>query len=169
MPAAEIPTSLLRHNFILTSSIVARATVFSDGLRFDPSLRIGEDLDLCIRVIRDGFKPAFERRATLNYRKHPTSTTADSVRFPEEFAKVAEKYLGDPIVDQIFCRRAVEGLLLDVARMTWRHEPARARAALTRLFRVNPWALRAWPYAMLTWSRGRASIPDLSPDALALQ
>ena len=156
MEPAAIPTSLLRHNFILTSGIVARAALFAGGPRFDTTLRIGEDLDLCIELVRRGHRPSFSPRATLNYRKHPASTTADPVRFPEEFAAVFEKHLGDPLVDRRLCRRLLAEMLLNVARMTWRREPARARAALRRLFRCDAWAVRAWPYFLLARLRTKS-------------
>ena len=149
VPADEIPTRLLQHNFILTSAIVARSEVFGDHLRFDPSLAVGEDLDVWIQVVRQGFRPAFSRRATLNYRKHPTSATANHIRFSEEFSRVFEKYLGDPVVDQQICRGGIRDLLTTVARMTWRREPDRAVAALARLARVGPLPARSQAYQIL--------------------
>lgn len=156
---AALPTRLLEHNFILTSGIVARAEVFAHGLRFDPALRIGEDLDLCVAIARAGFEPSFSRRATLNYRKHPVSTTADPVRFPEEFAAVFEKHLANPLVDQRVCRRLLRELLLNVARMTWRRQPRRARAALDRLARVSRFSPRGLAYRLLTTARSSAAKP----------
>lgn len=153
MEPAALPTSLLRHNFILTSGIVARAAIFAGGPRFDTSLKIGEDLDLCIELVRRGHRPSFSPRATLNYRKHPTSTTADPVRFPEEFAAVFEKHLGDPLVEQRLCRRHLRSHLLAVARMTWRTRPQRALAALRRLRRIAPWAPAGWLYSTLAGVR----------------
>jgi glycosyltransferase involved in cell wall biosynthesis len=145
----EIPTRLLEYNFILTSSIVARAEVFGGGLRFDPALRIGEDLDLCIRMVEAGQRPSFSTRATLNYRKHPVSTTANPVRFAEDFSSLFEKYLGNPVVAQPVCRRILRDMLLNVARMTWRRDPRRALASLRRLFRFDRWSARAWLYRLL--------------------
>jgi hypothetical protein len=148
---------LLQHNFILTGSIVARSVVL-ENLRFDPTLKIGEDLDLWIRFVKAGFKPAFSSQATFNYRKHPTSTTGNTITFPEEFSRVFEKYLGDPAVDQTLCRRSLENMLLNVVRMTWRQQPARARAALARLFRFNRSSPRAWTYRFLVFSRSLFSL-----------
>lgn len=146
---ADLPTRLLEHNFILTSGIVARASVFAGGLRFDPSLRIGEDLDLCIQIAGAGHRPSFSARATLNYRKHPASTTADPVRFPEDFSVLFEKQLGNPAVDRAICRRLLRRMLLTVARMTWRREPRRARQALDRLLRLSRWDPLTWTYWLL--------------------
>ena len=148
-PTVEIPTELLRHNFILTGGVVARAKVFAGGLRFIPELVIGEDLDFWIRIIEAGHRPSFSQRATFNYRKHPTSTTADPVVFQEEFARLFERYVGDPLVDQRLLREGLCAMLTSVARMTWRREPARALGALRRLFRIEPWHLQAWPFFIM--------------------
>jgi glycosyltransferase involved in cell wall biosynthesis len=159
MGADELPTALLRRNFILPSGMVLRTRVFADGLRFDPALKIGEDLDLCVQLVKAGRKPAYARHATLRYRKHAASATANSVRLPEEFSRVFEKYVNDPVVDRAVCRNMLTEFLLAVARMTWRREPERARAALRRLFRFRPWAARGWFYAVLAWPRaGRGGV-----------
>jgi hypothetical protein len=144
-----IPTELLKHSFILPSAVVAHRRLFEGGLRFDSRFPIGEDLDLWIRVIRAGFKPLLVAEPLIRYRKHPASATADPVRFPEEFSRVFERYLGDPIVDQRLCREQVGTMLTSVARMTWRREPARAANALRRLFRVAPWHVQAWPFFIM--------------------
>lgn len=149
LPPKAVPTQLLRYNFILTGGVVARAHVFSSGLRFVPNLVIGEDLDLWIRIIAAGNRPSFSQRATFNYRKHPSSTTADPVIFQEEFARLYERYLGDPIVDQRLLREGLSTMLTSVARMTWRREPARALGALRRLFRIQPWHVQAWPFFVM--------------------
>jgi glycosyltransferase involved in cell wall biosynthesis len=149
VPASAIPTELLKHSFILPSAVVAHRRVFEGGLRFDSSFPIGEDLDLWIRVIRAGFKPLIVAEPLIRYRKHPTSATSDPVRFPEEFSRVLERYLGDEIVDQRLCRENVRTMLTSVARMTWRQDPARALKALHRLFRIAPFHVRAWPFFVM--------------------
>ncbi|HLP08138.1 MAG TPA: glycosyltransferase family A protein [Opitutaceae bacterium] len=166
---AALPTRLLEHNFILTSGIVARAAVFASGIRFDPALRIGEDLDLCIEFARAGFRPSFSQRTTLNYRKHPVSTTADPVRFPEEFSAVFEKHLGNPLVDRRICLRLLREMLLNVARMTWRRQPQRALAALDRLTRVSRFSPRALAYRLLARLRaGTAAATPATPRATSV-
>lgn len=155
LPVAAIPATLLAHNFILTSGMVLRTRVFAGGLRFDPTIKVGEDLDLCLRLLREKHLPVRSTRATLNYRKHPSSTTADPVRFSEEFARLFEKHLANPDLPAGHCLRGVVGQLLNVTRMTWRRDPARARSALRRLFMASPWVPRAWFYAALSWPRFR--------------
>jgi len=145
----DIPNALLKHNFIITSGVVARREAFADGRCFDPSLVVGEDLDWCIRVLRAGFRPACSPRATLRYRKHPTSVTADPVRFAEEFSRVYEKYLDDPAVDPAIAMGGFRELIHNTLRMTWRHQPARARAAARRLLQHRPLDARAWLYRLL--------------------
>ena len=158
LPPPAIPTALLGHNFVLTGAVVVRAEPFARGLRFDPSLTIGEDLDLWLALVAAGCRPVFSPRATFNYRKHPVSTTADPVRFPEAFSAVFEKHLANPLVDRRVCRRLLRGMLLDVARMTWRREPRRALAALQRLFRTGRFVPRAWILWLLARARtGRSA------------
>lgn len=147
--AESIPNELLKCSFILPSAVVAHRRVFGTGLRFDSSFPIGEDLDLWLRMIRAGFKPVIVPGLLIRYRKHPASATADPVRFPEEFSRMFERYLGDPIVDQRLLRQELCAMLTSVARMTWRREPARALGALRRLFRLAPWQVRAWPFFVM--------------------
>lgn len=135
----QIPNALLRQSFILPSAVVAHRNVFATGLRFDSAYPIGEDLDLWIRLIEAGFKPLLVHEAGIRYRKHPTSATADMVRFPEEFSRVFERHLSNPLVDTRHCRQAISSMLLNVARMTWKRDPARALRALQRLFRIDRW------------------------------
>jgi glycosyltransferase involved in cell wall biosynthesis len=147
--AAAIPTELLKHSFILPSAVVAHRRVFETGLRFESSFPIGEDLDLWIRVVGAGFKPVIVPEPLIDYRKHPASATADPVRFPEEFSRLFERYLGNPIVDQQLCRAGLGSMLTSVARMSWRRDPERALRALRRLFRVTPWHVPAWPFFVM--------------------
>lgn len=151
----KIPTELLKQSFILPSAVVAHRRIFDQGLRFDPRFPIGEDLELWIRVIRAGFKPVIVREPLIRYRKHPTSATADPVRFPEEFSRVFELYVGDPIVDQRVCRNSIRTMLIMVARMTWRKNPSRALLALHRLFRIAPWYAPGWVFFLLAKFRQR--------------
>jgi len=149
IPFETIPTALLRHSYILPSAVVAHRRIFDHGLRFDSRFPIGEDVDLWIAIIRAGFRPLVVPEAGCKYRKHPEGATADVIRLPEEFSRVFERYLGDPIVDQRLCRGSICSMLTSVARMTWRRQPQRALAALGRLFQVSPWHLPAWPWFIL--------------------
>ncbi|MEO6875211.1 MAG: glycosyltransferase [Opitutaceae bacterium] len=146
LPLAQIPTRLLAYNFILTGAAVFSRRVFTDGLRFDPTLTIGEDLDLWIRVIAAGHRPSFSDVATFNYRKHPASATGDSANFAEGMAALYSKYLNNPIVDRRECRNGLFQNLTVTTRMTRRTQPDRSLRAARQLFRLHPLHPSSWLY-----------------------
>ena len=152
LPLERIPTRLLTYNFILTSGLVLRAGVFSRGLRFDPTLSIGEDLDLCIRIVANKHRVSYSTRATLNYRKHPASTTADPARFSERMSELYTKYVDNPLVDQEHCKKLLAACLLNTSKLTRKSEPKRCVAAARQLVRLRPWSAPAWAY----WIAGTA-------------
>jgi glycosyltransferase involved in cell wall biosynthesis len=139
-----LPSRLLTYNFILPSGMVSRAKVFAGGLRFDHTLSVGEDLDLCIRIVDAGHRIAYSQKATLNYRKHPTSATADPARFSEGMTELYEKYLHSPLVNRPACARSLRNALLNTARLTRKRQPERCARAAKRLVQLSPWNLRAW-------------------------
>jgi len=146
LPLPQIPTRLLDYNFILTGAAVFSRRVFTDGLRFDPTLTIGEDLDLWIRVIAGGHRPSFSNVATFHYRKHPSSATGDSANFAEGMAALYSKYLNNPIVDRQKCRTGLAEYLSVTTRMTRRTQPARSLQAARQLFRLRPLHPSSWLY-----------------------
>lgn len=146
VPPEALPARLLAYNFILPSAMVSRAQVFAGGLRFDHTLSVGEDLDLCIRIVDAGHRVAYSQRATLNYRKHPTSATADPARFSEGMTELYEKYLHSPLVNRAACSRSLRNALLNTARLTRKRQPERCARAAKRLVQLAPWNLPAWIY-----------------------
>lgn len=136
---SEMAASLLGHNFIPTSLAVLGPRVVEQKFRFDPKLKVGEDLDLWIRFLGAGMNPALAERVTILYRRHDTNTTNDPIRFAEEFAKVFEKHLDNPCLPPGACGRGIGIMLRPVVRMTRWRAPHRALSALFRLWR----ALRA--------------------------
>jgi glycosyltransferase involved in cell wall biosynthesis len=148
MPLDDMPTYLLTYNFILPSGMVARSRVFNQGLRFDPGLSVGEDLDLCIRIVDARHPVSYSRRATLNYRKHPTSATADPARFSEGMSELYEKYLRSPRVNRRLCAAHLRKALLTTARITRRSSPTRCYRAARRLVQLDPLSPSAWLYLL---------------------
>ena len=75
--------------------------------------------------------------ATVNYRRHESNTTNDTIRFHEEFTRVFEKHLRNPCLPDGHCLRGVRMMLWVAIRMTWRRQPPAggevARAYLSRL------------------------------------
>ncbi|HEU5079201.1 MAG TPA: glycosyltransferase family A protein [Opitutaceae bacterium] len=147
-----MPTRLLSYNFILPSGMVARADVFGGNLRFDPTLTIGEDLDLCIRIVETGHRVSYSQKATLNYRKHPSSATGDPARFSEGMSELYEKYLHNPLVDRKACANFLRQALLTTARITRKSQPQRCHRAAKRLIQLSPFSPTAWLYFLA--SRG---------------
>jgi glycosyltransferase involved in cell wall biosynthesis len=139
-----LPTELLRYNFILPSGMVARAEIFKNGPRFDPSLAIGEDLDLCIELARAGRRVSYSTKVTLRYRKHQASATGDPARMAEGLAQLFTKHLHNPVVDRSLCRQFLIGNLVATARLTRKTQPARSRKAARQLIRLRPWHPLGW-------------------------
>jgi len=162
---AALPARLLAYNFILPSAMVTRSKVFAGGLRFDHTLSVGEDLDLCIRIVDAGHRVGYSRQATLNYRKHPTSATADPARFSEGMTELYEKYLHSPLVNRPACARSLRKALLTTARLTRKRQPERCARAAKRLVQLSPWNLRAW--ACWLSVVGRKTTTDSSPSPVA--
>ena len=158
-----LPSRLLTYNFILPSGMVSRAKVFAGGLRFDHTLSVGEDLDLCIRIVDAGHRIAYSEKATLNYRKHPTSATADPARFSEGMTELYEKYLHSPLVNRPACARSLRNALLNTARLTRKRQPERCARAAKRLVQLSPWNLRAWVCWLSVLGRKNPSSAGSSP------
>jgi len=163
VPPEALPTRLLAYNFILPSAMVSRSHVFAGGLRFDHTLSVGEDLDLCIRIVDARHRVTYSQRATLNYRKHPTSATADPARFSEGMTELYEKYLHSPLVNRPACKRSLRNALLNTARLTRKRQPERCARAAKRLVQLSPWNLRAWACWLSVWGRKNASNSAAAP------
>lgn len=140
----SLPGKLLQFNFFLMGALVFKTSSVPKSLRFCSKFTIGEDLHFWIELIRVAGVPAVAPECSFNYRKHSQSITSNSIRFSEEYAKIAEFYLGDPIVDPKICRHVLRNHLHAVARMTWRKEPERCMNALWRLFRQDAANLKTW-------------------------
>lgn len=144
LPLAQIPTRLLIYNFVLPGAGVFAAKVFAGGLRFDPTLTIGEDLDLWIRIIAAGYRPSFSRVATFNYRKHSSSATANSADFAEGMSRFYLKYLHNPLVDKRHCMHCLTESLATMTRMTRKTQPTRSLQAARQLVRLRPLHPLSW-------------------------
>ncbi|TVP78936.1 MAG: glycosyltransferase, partial [Puniceicoccaceae bacterium] len=136
---SEMAGSLLEHNFIPTSLAVLGPRVVQQKFRFDPNLKVGEDLDLWIRILQAELEPALAEKVTILYRRHDSNTTNDPIRFAEEFAKVFEKHLNNSFLPAGACLRGIEIMLRPVIRMRRWRAPHLAVFALWRLW----WARRA--------------------------
>ena len=76
-------------------TVCRRETLLRVGL-FDPSLQRVQDIDLWLRIVRQGGRIAYQRRVLGYYRRHASSLSSDSVSMLEEFLAVLAKAARDP-------------------------------------------------------------------------
>ena len=85
--------SLIKSNFICTSSVVAKRSLLLDAGGFDESLLNGDDRDMWLKLAHSGCTFAFRDDFSHCYRKLDTSITArDTGRYPAVI-KVMERQL----------------------------------------------------------------------------
>ncbi|MBK7703567.1 MAG: glycosyltransferase [bacterium] len=106
----DLHFALLRANFVGTSSVVARAPRLRAAGGFDETLRNGDDLDLWLRLAREGAVFAFLDRVGHAYRKVDGGVTARGWRRLPAVIAVRERqrpYVTDPAR-----RRVLEDIIL---------------------------------------------------------
>jgi CTP:molybdopterin cytidylyltransferase MocA len=82
-------------NAHLCVSVCRRETLLRFGL-FDPALQRGEDIDMWLRIARQGGRIAYQRRVLGQYRRHAGSNSADPVVTLEGFLAALAKAARDP-------------------------------------------------------------------------
>lgn len=134
--------ALFARSFIETSSCVAlpRATLARVG-RFDETFQIGEDRDYWLRTLAAGDGLGFSPAPTCRYTKHAGSSMTRTRRVAEDVVRFHEKHLHAPDIPRALARRALAAALRTLGRLTRRENPAAARAAFLRGWRVWPAAL----------------------------
>ncbi len=106
----DLHYALIRANFVGTSSVVARAPRLRAAGGFDETLRNGDDLDLWLRLAREGAVFAFLDRVGHAYRKVDGGVTARGWRRLPAVIAVRERqrpYVADPAR-----RRVLEDIIL---------------------------------------------------------
>lgn len=76
-------------------TVCRRETLLRAGL-FDPDLRRVEDIDMWLRIARQGGRIAYQRRVLGHYRRHAGSLSSDPVAMLETFLAVLAKTARDP-------------------------------------------------------------------------
>jgi GT2 family glycosyltransferase len=79
----------------LCVSVCRREALLRAGL-FDPAFRRAEDVDLWLRIARQGGRIAYQRRVLGHYRRHAGSLSSDRVSMIEAFLAVLAKAARDP-------------------------------------------------------------------------
>ncbi len=72
-PPTDVP-------YVVGANMLLRRAVIEQVGYYDPSLRIAEDFDLCVRARQAGWRVVFEPRAVSEHR-HPRSTVSDYLRY----------------------------------------------------------------------------------------
>jgi GT2 family glycosyltransferase len=72
-PPTDVP-------YVVGANMLARRAVVEQVGYYDPSLRIAEDFDLCVRARKAGWRVVFEPKAISEHR-HPRSTVASYLRY----------------------------------------------------------------------------------------
>ena len=72
-PPTDVP-------YVVGANMLARRAVVEQVGYYDPSLRIAEDFDLCVRARQAGWRVVFEPKAISEHR-HPRSTVASYLRY----------------------------------------------------------------------------------------
>jgi teichuronic acid biosynthesis glycosyltransferase TuaG len=106
----DLHFALIRANFVGTSSVMARAGRLRSAGGFDETLRNGDDLDLWLRLAREGAVFAFLDRVGHAYRKVEGGVSARGWRRLPAVIAVRERqrpYVTDPAR-----RRILEGIIL---------------------------------------------------------
>jgi hypothetical protein len=81
----------------LCVSVCRRETLLRAGL-FDPAQRRVEDIDLWLRIVRQGGRIAYQRRVLGNYRRHAGNLSANQVADLEAYLTVLAKASRDPLL-----------------------------------------------------------------------
>jgi GT2 family glycosyltransferase len=66
--------------YVVGANMLVRRAVIEQVGYYDPSLRIAEDFDLCVRARQAGWRVVFEPKAVSEHR-HPRSTVASYLRY----------------------------------------------------------------------------------------
>ena len=72
-PPTDVP-------YVVGANMLIRRAVIEQVGEYDPSLRIAEDFDLCVRARQAGWRVVFEPRAVSEHR-HPRSTVSSYLRY----------------------------------------------------------------------------------------
>lgn len=140
LPADGLKFGILREDFIRRAMFLNKSALERVGL-WDPEMKMREDWDLNIRLIRAGEKHVYLPRPLYRYRKRPGSiTTGDPKRllaYTEQLLRKHHKQLadaGDPAIGEIYAEH-----MWDLARQHFyrRKDLLRTSACLKESLRYD--------------------------------
>ena len=122
-------------------SVCRREALLRAGL-FDPAFRGTEDIDMWLRMARQGSRITYQRRVLGCYRRHPGSLSADRVAMQEGFLAVLAKAACDPHLTAVQRKVLDRQCVVERAKLEF-HKGKRAfldgdtESAVTHLTRAN--------------------------------
>lgn len=128
---------LLQMNFVITSSVVMRRSVFEQAGVFDPAISHSEDLDLWLRVSRVcEIDPV--NQVLVRYRSSESQLSSSKLKMKESRTKIIERYAA-LLEDRRLARKAVSAALFIFGMDYWwdRNIP-QAREKLGQALRLDP-------------------------------
>lgn len=138
---AQPRRSLFDHSFIQTSSSVAfRRAEFARVGPFAEDLRIGEDRDYWFRMLEGGRTVGCTDRATCRYLKHAAGAMTRTRRVAADTVRFYERHRQSPDIPAAHARERLSRALRDHGRLERAHDPAAARRAFLRAWRLRPWS-----------------------------
>lgn len=93
-PSDEMYQRLLRGNFLVPSTILARKEALCAAGLFDPAFRRLQDWELWLRMLAAGRRFVGNPKRLVRYRLHQSSLSTDPVRGQEAAYAIAEKQFG---------------------------------------------------------------------------
>lgn len=94
LPAEEMYTALLRHNFLVPSTILMRRTSVEDAGWFDPEFRRLQDWELWLRMLQAGYRFGGLPDRLVRYRVHSSSLSANPSTGHQAARRMAAKLFG---------------------------------------------------------------------------
>jgi glycosyltransferase involved in cell wall biosynthesis len=158
------PSAIFLHDMVYTSTVLLRRACLRETGAFDPSLRIGQDTDLWLRLALA--RPyAVVPKPLARYRLHGGNTTRNSRLLARCVVEVWERYLDRCIAAEPAMERTLRA---DLAEKRWHHfflegcallregRAAESRHFLLRAIREAPLRARAYPFFLASFLRTRA-------------
>lgn len=152
---SDVINSIYTYNFIMTPAVVIDRKIIDDGYRFDESLRYGEDLDIWIRIIGNGYRWTYLAKATYNYRKHATSAMSQTPAMIEGMLEFYRKHFNNPDIRYSLRKHKFSEYLYSHGKMCRRMHPERARRAFSEYLRLKPFDIRGYGYWLLSYIQSK--------------
>lgn len=136
-PAKRIPEDLYFESFIMPSQVMFSRQFVDAGVRFDETIRHGEDADFLIHLARAGGTFASTGQPTYHYFKHDDTLSQDAEKTSAALAYRLQKYkhYGD-IPTELIVKQARKARL-DALKLSYRSSPLRALRHLCCLVSGN--------------------------------